>query len=165
MSATTNSPRTPLSAALHYVDGIEPPFHIFDADAGDTLLQDAQGASLPTELLPGVIRRAACVAVKQWGLNPLRDDVALVVTELVTNATRHGGGIVHFRMCHYADDAVRIEVVQRSCGEPVVLRPRWNQQSGRGMILINGVADAWGVGEDGTTTWCSFAARSGGQPE
>ncbi|MEU8137568.1 ATP-binding protein [Streptodolium elevatio] len=43
----------------------------------------------------------------------LVDDVMLVVSELVTNAERHGGGLVAFDAC-LADDAIVISVTDAS---------------------------------------------------
>lgn len=52
-----------------------------------------RSAAVTTDVLqPGVMRRLACVALDWWGLEALSDDIALVISELVTNALQHGGG-------------------------------------------------------------------------
>ena len=88
---------------------------------------------------------------------PVRDDAALVVSELVGNAVRHGrplpgGGIaVGWEVC---PDAVRLEVRDGGNG-PTAAVPEsgWTAESGRGLLLVQLLARHWetaGLAEGGT---------------
>ncbi len=87
------------------------------------------------------------------------DDVALVVSELVSNAVRHaravpGAGVSIGWEC--ADDAVQLRVTDG--GSPKSPHPRNaapSDTTGRGLAVVRTLADAWGVerGDEGTTVW------------
>jgi anti-sigma regulatory factor (Ser/Thr protein kinase) len=50
-------------------------------------------------------------------------------------------------------EAVRVEVVDPGPGfRPQVPRPTLDQTSGRGLFLVENVADRWGMYNDGTTS-------------
>jgi anti-sigma regulatory factor (Ser/Thr protein kinase) len=51
---------------------------------------------------PRLCRRAAVSALREYGLGCLAEAVELVVSELVTNAVRHGQGPLAFRIAWYA---------------------------------------------------------------
>jgi anti-sigma regulatory factor (Ser/Thr protein kinase) len=79
----------------------------------------------------------------------VRDDVSLLVTELVTNAVRHGGvgrdtplGL-EFR--HEAG-RVRVEVVDSGTEFESPSRPTDGDSSGGwGLLLVDRIAERWGV--------------------
>lgn len=70
--------------------------------------------------------------------------VALVVTELVTNAIRHADSSPELTL-RSGDGRVRIEVFDSGPGHPVLARPEATATSGRGLALVDAMADAWGV--------------------
>lgn len=78
-------------------------------------------------------------ALRTVGLDAERiGDAALIVSELVTNATRHGGSC---RLClHVSDTQVTVEVYDGSPGRPGV-RPltTWGE-SGRGLSMVRYLA-------------------------
>jgi anti-sigma regulatory factor (Ser/Thr protein kinase) len=76
------------------------------------------------------------------------DDAELAVSELVTNAVRHGGPPIVLRLV-VADDRVSIEVRDGGSGRPVLRRPDADAMSGRGLALVRAVAEDWGVRQDG----------------
>jgi anti-sigma regulatory factor (Ser/Thr protein kinase) len=85
-------------------------------------------------------------------------DVAVLTTEIVTNAFRHGGAgedetiVVHVAI---AADVLRIEVCDRGQGfsRPEVPRPRADG-GGNGLLLVERLSSSWGVaGDDGTCVW------------
>ncbi|MCG8914272.1 sensor histidine kinase [Actinokineospora sp. PR83] len=92
-------------------------------------------------------------------------DVALVVTELLTNSVEHGGGAAVLRLWADADGLVcevrdRGRLVDQLAG----LRPApHNQPNGRGLLLVNTLADLVAVhtGAGGTTIRAHFARRTG----
>jgi anti-sigma regulatory factor (Ser/Thr protein kinase) len=70
-------------------------------------------------------------------------DATLIVSELVTNATRHGG-CCRLRLC-VSDTQVTVEVYDGSPGRPVV-RPltTWGE-SGRGLSMVRCLAQRFDI--------------------
>lgn len=91
------------------------------------------------------------------GLDELRDDVELVVGELVANALRHAGLPAEVVLC-VAAPRVRVEVRDRSRLSPVRARHPAESMTGRGVRLVDAVALTWGVDrrEDGKAVWAEF---------
>ncbi|MBY8887272.1 ATP-binding protein [Streptomyces sp. PTM05] len=85
----------------------------------------------------------------------LAESVVLVVSELVTNSIEHGWGDVGVRVrCEQA--SLTVEVTD-SNPAPARLRVADDDAlDGRGLLLVQVVADAWGVSRDGTTTWATW---------
>jgi anti-sigma regulatory factor (Ser/Thr protein kinase) len=86
---------------------------------------------------------------------PARDDLALLVTELVGNSLRHAGlgpeDLIRVRIARLRG-SVRVEVADSGPGfSPVRERPGRVQTSGRGLYLVDQVADRWGVELKGET--------------
>lgn len=80
----------------------------------------------------------------------------LVASELATNALRHGGGGLQVSV-RTAGSSVRIEVTDASSATPRPRRPAPDDPGGRGMLVVDAVADAWGVapaaGRRGKVVW------------
>ncbi|MEA3018761.1 MAG: hypothetical protein QOI47_285 [Actinomycetota bacterium] len=103
----------------------------------------------------GHARRFVDQVLSRWHCDALLDDVQLLVSELVTNAVVHAGSEVEVAV-RLLTDAVRIEVVDRS--PAVQLRPKRpseDDESGRGLLLVETMASAWGVEpiEGGKSVW------------
>ncbi|WP_405010153.1 ATP-binding protein [Kitasatospora sp. NBC_01539] len=71
-------------------------------------------------------------------------DAELAVSELVTNALRHGGPPVRLRL-RIAGGSLRIEVQDGGPGSPVLRGPDPEAVSGRGLALVQAVSQEWGV--------------------
>lgn len=89
-------------------------------------------------------------------------DVDLLVCEITTNAVRHsasgspGGGVRVSVMVAAARLRVEIQDDGGSRARPLVPSPRGGRgESGRGLMVVDGLADRWGsfVGERGLTVW------------
>jgi anti-sigma regulatory factor (Ser/Thr protein kinase) len=86
-----------------------------------------------------------------WG-GPEQTDVAeLLISELVTNAlvhTDHGAEVtatlVRGRLAKAAD-RLRVEVRDSVARRPMVRKPDGEATGGRGLMLVQMLADAWGV--------------------
>lgn len=76
------------------------------------------------------------------------DRAVLLTSELATNAIRHAG--TRFRLTvTRSNEFVRIEVVDTGQGRPVRRDPRPGDISGRGLLIVEMLADAWGFRQDG----------------
>jgi|SRR5215467_6239386 len=93
-------------------------------------------------------REQARKALFEWGLGEHTDLAELVVSELVTNAIRHGDGEIQFRMS-YARGDLRVEVHDGGTGRPVRRQPTAEDESGRGLALLDGLIGLYG-GRRGT---------------
>ena len=95
-----------------------------------------------------------------------RQDLALVAIELFTNSVRHAGLGPSDRIEVVAErrpGSVRIEVRDPGPGfVPSAQNPGSRQISGRGMFLLDQLADRWGVArEGGFLVWGEFWTASG----
>jgi DNA-binding NarL/FixJ family response regulator len=107
----------------------------------------------------GAARRFVDEVLSRWRCDSLLDDVQLLVSELVTNAVVHAGSEVEVAVRLLAD-AVRIEVIDRA--PTMRLRPSdppQDAESGRGLLLVETLATAWGVEpvEGGKAVWFEVA--------
>lgn len=85
----------------------------------------------------------------------LYDDLSLLVNELVTNSIRHAQlGADGWIKVHAAvsSGVVRAEVTDSGTGfSPVIAQPALLDVGGRGLFLLEELADRWGVSQDGQT--------------
>ncbi|MFC4062564.1 SpoIIE family protein phosphatase [Planomonospora corallina] len=78
-----------------------------------------------------------------WGLDGAVDATELMVSELVTNAVRHGEGSVGLRLLR--GPTLVCEVADRSFALPVVREASGTDDSGRGLALIRWMSHRWGT--------------------
>ena len=89
------------------------------------------------------------------------EDAQLMVSELVTNAVRHGRPDVVLSIS-VAADRLRIEVSDGSDDMPVVAgdHPSLDRATGRGLLIVAATAADWGVartpGRPGKTVWAEL---------
>jgi anti-sigma regulatory factor (Ser/Thr protein kinase) len=96
----------------------------------------------------------------------LRDDIRLLVSEVVTNAVIHTGqdaaGDVELDIWA-SEEVVRVVVTDRGPGFVPASPPQGGDRSGWGLMMVDRLADRWGVDlEAGTEVWFEFARRGGG---
>ncbi|MFJ3766325.1 SpoIIE family protein phosphatase [Streptomyces sp. NPDC090082] len=100
-------------------------------------------------------------AVRAWGAGERADEIELVADELMTNALMHtdGGAIVTLRMLTGPPRRLRVEVEDRSSALPRRREAGEAGVSGRGLLLVDGLSDTWGVESrgGGKCVWCEFA--------
>jgi PAS domain S-box-containing protein len=92
----------------------------------------------------------------------LRDDAALVISELISNARLHGQAPVSVRVLE-SDQRVRIEVTDAGTAFPVRLRHSEEAMTGRGLRLVAAVSQNWGVeplGSAGKVVWAELSVPS-----
>jgi anti-sigma regulatory factor (Ser/Thr protein kinase) len=84
-------------------------------------------------------------------------DVRLLVSELVTNSVQHaqvGAEDSIVLSVSFPEKSVRVEVRDDGPGfEPLASPPPEDADAGWGLFLVEQLADAWGVGEDGKSVW------------
>jgi two-component sensor histidine kinase len=80
-----------------------------------------------------------------------RTDAALMVSELVTNALRHGVGTISLRI-DVEPRGVRVEVADQGT-LALSPSPTPGAHGGWGLRIVEQLADAWGVREGSTRVW------------
>ncbi|MGW2646903.1 SpoIIE family protein phosphatase [Streptomyces sp. NPDC001393] len=99
-------------------------------------------------------------AVRSWGYRDRADEIELVADELITNALMHteGSAIVTLRALDGGHRTLRIEVEDSSSALPRRREAGADGVSGRGLLLVDMLADAWGVEArgGGKAVWCEF---------
>jgi anti-sigma regulatory factor (Ser/Thr protein kinase) len=113
-------------------------------------------ASDPAAQWVGRLRRISAAKLRARGLGALLDDAKLLVSELVTNALRYGqGGEIEFRLV-ITRHGLLLAVDDGSEKRPRLSDVATDSETGRGLFLVDALADRWGVSADGTTTWCTL---------
>ena len=89
------------------------------------------------------------------------DVAVLLVSEVVTNAVLHARSEVRVAISWNAH-RVRVEVCDHSPAQPVPRHFAPDAGTGRGMLLIEELADAWGMSptSDGKLVWFEVAAAA-----
>ena len=93
----------------------------------------------------------------------LHEDAKLLVTEIVSNAVRHGAPFVTMQI---RNDPFGVAVLISDEGPDLPQlperRPDLEATSGRGMLIVDAVASRWGVtpkpANDGKTVWFELAS-------
>lgn len=100
------------------------------------------------------LRSELADAVRRWGAGGLADTVELLASELVTNALVHTDRDALITARLYREAAgrtgagparLRVEVEDESDQWPKRRTPGEQASSGRGLLLVDALADAWGV--------------------
>jgi anti-sigma regulatory factor (Ser/Thr protein kinase) len=94
---------------------------------------------------PGEARRLVANVLLQWGYDEeLSESIALVVSELATNAVTHARS--PFSVLARSDQQViRISVHDESVAMPELREAGWAEGAGLGLQMVAALAGAWGV--------------------
>ncbi len=110
-------------------------------------LRPGREASWILDRDPRAVRTARALTARtleEWGLDALMDVAELVVSELVTNAVRHGGGPVGLRLLR--DKTLTVEVHDGGHAlTPHPPRAHTTDEGGRGLYLVAKLAHRWGA--------------------
>jgi anti-sigma regulatory factor (Ser/Thr protein kinase) len=88
--------------------------------------------------------------------------VEMIVTELVSNAIRHGpGGPVEVAI-DAGGSGMRGEVADPGTGirKHQLTRRLPTEEGGRGLFLVDALSDSWGLSEDASRVWFEVASRA-----
>jgi sigma-B regulation protein RsbU (phosphoserine phosphatase) len=109
---------------------------------------------------PALARSLARDVVEECGLGALADEVALLTTELATNAVVHAGTAMQIEVVGDSEGiTVRVTDGSRAVLGPSVLGPSLPpsmlSEGGRGLHLVDSLASEWGVayGRQGKSVW------------
>lgn len=114
-------------------------------------------------------RDFAVATVRRWGAAERTDDIAVVVSELVTNAMRHAlpdsGGTRPRRLVRLAllqpGPCVLCAVADPSRTAPELKEADVLAETGRGLHVVGALADTWGYtqpSDRGKVVWAMFSA-------
>ena len=115
------------------------------------LMSHLELGALPTCV--GSARKHARAVTQEFGLSALADSVELVVSEIVTNAVRAATSllddnlaipVIHLWLASDLECAL-IRVWDSSDQPPILKYAGPDDDSGRGLMLVNSVASEWGT--------------------
>ncbi|MGW2646966.1 SpoIIE family protein phosphatase [Streptomyces sp. NPDC001393] len=89
------------------------------------------------------VRASAMRKLADWGLDEAAFAAELMLSELVTNAIRHGCGPIRVRLLH--DRKLICEVSDTSNTAPHLRRAATTDEGGRGLFLVAQLAQSWGT--------------------
>ncbi|MFJ9821835.1 SpoIIE family protein phosphatase [Streptomyces sp. NPDC101151] len=107
--------------------------------------------------LVGEVRADALRQVADWGLDEAAFAAELILSELVTNAVRHGSGPIRVRLLHARN--LICEVSDTSNTAPHMRRAASTDEGGRGLFLVAQLSRSWGARytADGKVIWAECA--------
>lgn len=113
----------------------------------------------------GAAREFSLATLRRWTVADRTDDIAIVLSELLTNALRHGAD--------HPASPVRVALVQparfvlvvvadHGRRVPVLREADYLAESGRGLHVINALSDSWGCTtptDAGKAVWALFSVH------
>ncbi|WP_372410887.1 ATP-binding protein [Streptomyces luteireticuli] len=118
----------------------------------------ARTLSLPASPRSAALaRRFSRLLLAEWGLDDLTDDAVLLLSELVTNAVVHvpeGSGGVELALTRTSFHLLA-QVTDCGAALPACSLAGDDSEGGRGMWLVEQIADQWGhhASPEGKTVW------------
>jgi anti-sigma regulatory factor (Ser/Thr protein kinase) len=116
-------------------------------------LQRASRVFEPYPVEVSAARRFVAGTLERWHIRA--DEVALLVSELATNAVLHARSDFEVSVCRLPS-GVRVEVFDRNTRLPTPAIVPADAYSGRGLLLVQTLASAWGVesrSDEGKIIW------------
>jgi anti-sigma regulatory factor (Ser/Thr protein kinase) len=114
----------------------------------------------PTAETVAVARNGTRESLQSCGLSHLAENAVLLVSELVTNAVRHarGDGSPLELLVIQSGTVLRIEILDTDPRPPTPRTPGALDGSGFGFVLVQAIADDWGVSQTSTgkAVWIEF---------
>lgn len=112
---------------------------------------------------PRLARQATREVLARWRVTHLEETAVLLVSELVTNSVRHActqGSMLALRL-EIARTSLRIEIHDGDPRWPMPSTTTGLDESGFGLVLVDALADKWGVRDTATgkAVWAELDAR------
>ncbi|WP_030992271.1 SpoIIE family protein phosphatase [Streptomyces sp. NRRL S-1813] len=111
------------------------------------------------------VRSAVRRTLDQWRAGAVVDNIEVAASELIANALTHteSGALVAMELLPGPPRRIRLEVEDRSSRWPRRRSPGETATSGRGLMLVEALADEWGAEPRGAgkALWCEFAVPDG----
>ncbi|WP_063794174.1 ATP-binding protein [Streptomyces graminilatus] len=107
-------------------------------------------------------RRDIALALDAWSLPHLVFAATQIVTELVTNAIEHtDAATIGASITRTGTESVRIVVTDTSRARPAPGTPSPDDEDGRGLLLVDALADTWGseLVRGGKRVWAELRAN------
>jgi anti-sigma regulatory factor (Ser/Thr protein kinase) len=93
---------------------------------------------------PGLARAWISERCREWRCDELVGSAALLITELVTNVFLHARTDCLIDAT-FDDFILAVTVTDWDAHEPVIRQANPSAESGRGLAILDTVADAWGI--------------------
>lgn len=115
----------------------------------------------PDTRSPSRARRFATDVMGDEASSNLADTVQLLISEIVTNAVLHARSEIRIEVTCDAQ-RVRVEVSDRSPMRPATRSFAQQSSTGRGLLLVEELADRWGTAPDdgGKVVWFEVDAAA-----
>jgi anti-sigma regulatory factor (Ser/Thr protein kinase) len=112
-------------------------------------------------------RRFLRRTLREWDVDALEWPATQALSELVTNAVLHAGTRVIVVLELVGDGLLRLEVHDGSVRIPHQRRYGTQATTGRGIALVDGLSDRWGVepSAHGKSVWCELSEADPVDPE
>ncbi|MEV0173927.1 ATP-binding protein [Streptomyces sp. NPDC050803] len=111
------------------------------------------------------VRHTVRAALASWDAGAIADDMAVVASELTSNALKHAGGEATVRLrLRLEKGQALLEVDDSSKYRPVPRRVGAEAEEGRGLLLVKALASEWGWRYregGGKTVWASLPVSAG----
>lgn len=112
-------------------------------------------------------RRVVHRVLGEWALEEIADPALLLVSELVTNAVQASGGCscedgrrheIIVLLVALTESGLLLQVWDSSPVPPVLQEPDITSDRGRGLVLVDVLAQAWGhnLAGGGKVVWCEL---------
>lgn len=124
----------------------------------------------PTSASSGTARRFATETLNSWGLQDLVDDAAVIISELVTNAVRHGlppyaaaAGDLPIKLTLVRQGRFVVCIVSDPSDQNPKVRPADDVcENGRGLHVIEALSRVWGwtpLPGAGKAVWAALSVQ------
>lgn len=102
-----------------------------------------------------LIRDALC----RMHISDVVDEVELLVSEVVTNAARHGAPPITLEVSCEGEAGLVVRVSDGGTSAPVLRTPGLDDEGGRGVALVDVISDDWGIEPTGAGKQVWFRLR------
>jgi DNA-binding NarL/FixJ family response regulator len=127
-------------------------------DAVSTALDGTEAVVGSATTAPRRARRLVAEAVREWDCLDVLETISLCTSEIVTNAVTHARGDAHVAV-ELLPQSIRVTVTDADPTLPVAQLALATDDTGRGLRVVDRLADRWGVDPraDSKSVWFEVA--------